>query len=65
MSKVKYNSGDGIIEIKTTDDSGAKQEHFKNNMKDRNRLQKISTFVFKKYEVDLTPDKTDDDFYDF
>ena len=65
MSKVKYNSGDGIIEIKTTDDSGAKQEHFKSNMKDRNRLQKISTFVFKKYEVDLTPDKTDDDFYDF
>lgn len=65
MIGVKYNTGDGIIEIKTTDDSGAKQEHFKSNMKDTTRLQKISTFVFKKYDVDLTPDKNDDDFYDF
>lgn len=66
--KVSYNSGDGIIEIVVRDETGAKIDHFKANLRDNKRQKFISAMLKDKYGLDLVPmelDKEKEGFFDF
>lgn len=66
MSKVHYNSGDGIVEVIIRSDSGAKIEHLKSNLNSKDRITKIATRLFLKYDLDFSPNlESKDDFFDF
>jgi len=64
--RVKYNDGDGIVEIIVRDETGLKLEHFKMNWKDTRRQSYISKKLKDKYGIDLNPILPDSDgFFDF
>jgi hypothetical protein len=66
--KVKYYSGDGIIEITVRDETGAKEDFYRCNMLDKKAQKKIGRLLKQKYDVDLTPPKMvegDTGFFDY
>jgi len=52
---VRYNDGDGVVEIIVRDETGTKVEHFKMNWKDTKRHAYISKKLKDKYGIDLNP----------
>ena len=52
MSRVIYNKGGEIINIKITDASGMKIDSFKSNIEDQENIVKNVKFMFDKYVFD-------------
>lgn len=52
-----YNRSADVIEIILKDASGRKMERLAANSMDKISQTKIGTKLFKKYDIDLTPDK--------
>lgn len=66
MVRLKYNQGDGIIEIIIRDETMRKEESFKANLSDNKEISRIARLLKSKYNVDLYADiKDDTGFFDF
>jgi len=50
---VRYNRGDGIIHIIVRDETGAKIEQFRCNLKDNNRFISFLNYLSEKYGIDF------------
>ena len=55
-----YNRYADIIEIIVRDLTGRKMEHLKVDSANKPAQKKIGTKLYTKYDVDLTPDKSQD-----
>lgn len=63
--KVRYNCGDGIIEVTMRDSTGKKEEDFKANQSDKKTHGEIGLALYQKYGIDLSPMKKDSGLFDF
>ena len=55
--KVKYYSGDSILEITIRSETGAREDSYKCNLLDKKSQKAIASILFDKYGIDLTPAK--------